>query len=320
MTLATQQPQQMAAGPPAELVAQVMLQGDLNDLDDGQRLDYIAGLCNHLGVSAAGKPFDLLKFQGKMVAYPSKRLAEQLRNRWCITVGVPEVTWDQDMVYVTVTAKMGDRSDTDVGAVPCNGQNAEAKSIALRKAVTQAKRRVTLSLVGLSEFNEHDMEVAHLRQAAADGPERAALELPAAKEEAKAPEEPMANLTDVRTQCAAIGQELQTVLGTSQGKRTYQGVLMSLLNVKSLAQVEALTEGQAVPLVEILQDALSEAKGDTSDSSGAILAEIEELESGLDEGQLLDAWVGTLGADNTNRELTDLSVEELTQYRDALQA
>ena len=142
-------------GPPIETIQQVVLQGDLNQLTPEQKIGYVAGLCDHLGIDQAGKPFDLIKFQGKEVAYPNKGCAEQLRNRWLITIDTPVIHWEDDTVYVTVTGHLGARQDTDIGAVYC--ANKQERGNATKKALTQAKRRVTFSLVGLSMFNEEDV-------------------------------------------------------------------------------------------------------------------------------------------------------------------
>ena len=65
----------------------------------------------------------------------------------------------EDCYVCTARASFPDgRHDESIGAVPIAGLKGEARSNAMMKCETKAKRRVTLSLVGLSTLDESEVE------------------------------------------------------------------------------------------------------------------------------------------------------------------
>jgi hypothetical protein len=65
----------------------------------------------------------------------------------------------EDCYVVTARAAFPDgRHDESIGAVPIAGLKGESRSNAMMKAETKAKRRVTLSLVGLSTLDESEVD------------------------------------------------------------------------------------------------------------------------------------------------------------------
>jgi hypothetical protein len=65
----------------------------------------------------------------------------------------------EDCYVVTARAAFPDgRHDESIGAVPIAGLKGESRAHAMMKAETKAKRRVTLSLVGLSTLDESEVE------------------------------------------------------------------------------------------------------------------------------------------------------------------
>jgi hypothetical protein len=119
-------------------------------------------------------PFIYIKFQGKMVLYPKKEAAEQLRVNRQISITDMRQTIIDDILMVTVSGRDGEgRTDVATGAVslvypslvtewvngqkqtkthPLAGQRITGEDLAnaAMKAETKAKRRLTFSLCGWS--------------------------------------------------------------------------------------------------------------------------------------------------------------------------
>lgn len=158
----------------AAVMEQVLLGGDLSKLTPPQRLFYYQQVCESVGLNPLTRPFLYLSFQGKLVLYATKEAAEQLRiNRQISIIDMRRETIG-DVVLVTVVAQDGTgRRDTASGSLsmvypptitewvngqkrtsahPKAGKPLEGDDLAnaLMKAETKAKRRVTLSMCGLS--------------------------------------------------------------------------------------------------------------------------------------------------------------------------
>lgn len=143
----------------AEVLERVLLTGDLEKLRPEERVAYYQRVCESLGLNPLTQPFDFLKLNGKLVFYAKKGAADQLRRRDGISIQPPTSQVINDTYVVTVTAsdKSG-RIDSDIGAVSIKGLGGEALANAMLKAVTKAKRRVTLSLCGLGMLDESEIE------------------------------------------------------------------------------------------------------------------------------------------------------------------
>lgn len=145
--------------PDAAVVEQVLISGNLAQLTPAQRVTYYRAVCKSLGLNHLTKPFEYMTLNGKLVLYAKKDCAEQLRER----DGVSVTRLDKEEVggvYV-VTAYVRNqkgREDSDVGAVSIEGLKGEAKSNAIMKAITKAKRRATLSICGLGFLDETEID------------------------------------------------------------------------------------------------------------------------------------------------------------------
>ena len=74
-----------------------------------------------------------------------------------ITIAARELV--EDIYIVTARATLPDsRTDESIGAVPIGGLKGESRTNAMMKAETKAKRRVTLSIIGLGMFDESEVE------------------------------------------------------------------------------------------------------------------------------------------------------------------
>lgn len=163
----------------------LIMAGDMSKLNQKEKLDYYHGICKSIGLNPLTKPFDYMKLNGKEVLYATKGAAEQLRNIKGISVISQNIEWTEDLVVVTVEGRDRDgRVDTETGFAyilepeeirtgwdrqanrPIMGKNpkagqplaGEAKGNVLLKAITKAKRRLTLSMAGLGMLDETEVE------------------------------------------------------------------------------------------------------------------------------------------------------------------
>jgi hypothetical protein len=145
--------------PSPDTIAKVLLGGDLAQLTPAQQISYYRAVCESLGLNPLTKPFDYIRLSGRLVLYATRNATDQLRHRYAISVMITSRD-DLDGTYV-VTARAtlpNGRHDESLGAVPIAGLKGDARSNAMMKCETKAKRRVTLSLVGLSTLDESELE------------------------------------------------------------------------------------------------------------------------------------------------------------------
>lgn len=144
------------------LMESVVIGGDLSQLSPGQRVQYYMSTCNSLGLNPLTKPFDYIRLNGKLVLYARKDAADQLRKINNVSLGKPETELINGIVTVSITASTPDgRTDADMGAVNVEGLKGDALANAMMKAITKAKRRVTLSICGLGMLDETEIETIH---------------------------------------------------------------------------------------------------------------------------------------------------------------
>ena len=151
----------------AEIMEKVALDGDLSQLSPSQRVAYYTQLCESLGLNPYTKPFQYLKLQGKLTLYANKDAAEQLTRKWMISLEqVSSESTFKDTLY-RVVYKASDPNGRHVdasGVVPIANLKGEALANALMKAETKARRRATLSLVGLGWLDETEIETIRSRK------------------------------------------------------------------------------------------------------------------------------------------------------------
>lgn len=144
--------------PSPEVMEKVLLTGDLAALDAGQRLNYYDCVCRALNLMPLTKPFEYIVLNGKLTLYARKDCTEQLRRNYDISIEIISRELVDGVFTVVARAQMPNgRQDESVGAVFLP-QSGEAKSNAIMKAETKAKRRVTLSICGLGMFDESEMD------------------------------------------------------------------------------------------------------------------------------------------------------------------
>jgi hypothetical protein len=143
----------------AQALEHILGTGDLSKLSTQQRVEFYAKTCQSLGLNPLTRPFRFMSFQGNTVMYATRDCTDQLRKVNGITLHVVDKQLDGELFIVTVRArdKLG-REDEDMGAVTIAALKGESRANALMKALTKAKRRVTLSICGLGLTDEAELD------------------------------------------------------------------------------------------------------------------------------------------------------------------
>ena len=136
-------------------IENVLINGDLAKLSENDRVFYYNKVCEAVGLNPLTRPFEYIKLNNKLTLYAKRDCADQLRQLHGVSSKVIErgEVDGQYEVHVAAQDKHG-RTDEDIGAVPVGGLRGEARSNAIAKAMTKAKRRVTLSICGLGLLDE----------------------------------------------------------------------------------------------------------------------------------------------------------------------
>lgn len=136
----------------------VIIGGDLSKLSSQERITYYNAVCQSIGLNPLTRPLEYIRLSGKEVLYAKKDCTDQLRSLRRISVQVVSKEMDAGLIVVTARAVAADgRQDEDFGAVPLPS-NGEARANAIMKAITKAKRRVTLSICGLGFLDESELD------------------------------------------------------------------------------------------------------------------------------------------------------------------
>ena len=163
-------PAKNAENPTPATIEDVMMRGDLSGLTDKQRVEYSARVCQSLGMNPLTRPFEYLTLNGKLVLYARRDAADQLRKINGISIKIVDRNMDDGLftVHVQATDKTG-RTDEDYGVVPYRSGAGEIQANSIMKAVTKAKRRVTLSISGLGFMDETEIPSTSTSGAPAPG-------------------------------------------------------------------------------------------------------------------------------------------------------
>lgn len=142
----------------ADALIQVLALGDLSRLSPEQKVEHYRRVCESTGLNPLTRPFEYIVLNGKLTLYARKDATDQLRKVNAVSIAKPDIQFQDDWIVVTVTASTGDgRTDADVGVVNKKDMRGDYGN-ALMKAVTKAKRRVTLSICGLGLLDETEVE------------------------------------------------------------------------------------------------------------------------------------------------------------------
>jgi hypothetical protein len=161
-----------------DVIESIIAKGDLSKLTPEERTQYYVQLCRSLGMNPHTQPFAYITLNGKLTLYAKRDAADQLRKIHGISLQIVSQEQADGLlsIHVKATDKDG-RSDEDLGVVAFpEALKGEARANAILKAVTKAKRRVTLSISGLGFLDE--MEVADVPTARRPPPPAANVMLP----------------------------------------------------------------------------------------------------------------------------------------------
>lgn len=143
----------------AKLIESVVTKGDLSAMSPDEKASYYARMCDALGLTAATQPFALLKLNGKEIMYPTRGATDQLAaihrlNREIVDgPRVIDVAGTKMIYAVCRATHPNGRVETAVATVPLNDP-----LNGLMKAETKAKRRATLSILGLGMMDESELD------------------------------------------------------------------------------------------------------------------------------------------------------------------
>ena len=143
----------------ASVLERVLVSGDLAQLSESQRLEYYRAVCESLNLNPLTRPFEYLKLNGRLTLYATRAAADQLRSLHGISILDAKVERRGDLVVVTVRGRDRDgREDVEIGVVSVDNLRGDALANAEMKAMTKAKRRLTLSLAGLGWLDESEVD------------------------------------------------------------------------------------------------------------------------------------------------------------------
>jgi len=143
----------------AGVLERALVSGDLAGLNESQRLEYYRAVCESLSLNPLTRPFEYLRLNGRLVLYATRAAADQLRAIHGISILDAQIERQDDLITVTVRGRTRDgREDVEVGVVSVAGLRGDALANAQMKALTKAKRRLTLSLAGLGWMDETETE------------------------------------------------------------------------------------------------------------------------------------------------------------------
>jgi hypothetical protein len=144
----------------AALLEKVVVGGDLSKLSAPERLEYYRRVCESLQLNPLTQPFAYVTLRGRgLTLYALKGATDQLRRIHQVSITTVSVQYESDLAIVSVQAcDRGGRTDSDLGVVSVAGLRGEDRANAILKAVTKAKRRVTLSICGLGMLDESEVD------------------------------------------------------------------------------------------------------------------------------------------------------------------
>lgn len=142
----------------AQLAAHAATTGDLANLSPEQRTALYGSVCSSMGLNPLSRPFEYIRLNNKLTLYATRTATDQLRKINGVSITSIDQAIDDGVLIVTVKAQdASGRTDMEIGAVTISGLKGEALANARMKAITKAKRRVTLSISGLGWLDESEV-------------------------------------------------------------------------------------------------------------------------------------------------------------------
>ncbi len=127
--------------------------GDLYILEPHERVRYYRHLCAKLGLDPAFAPIQFVELDGKLRPYVNRAGAEMLRAKHGVSTAILKSEIQGNLFVVLVRATTPDgRSEESVAVADLRDKRGNDLGNACLFAETKAKRRATLSLLGLGYF------------------------------------------------------------------------------------------------------------------------------------------------------------------------
>lgn len=143
----------------SEIVASLVMNGDISKLTQPQKLQYYKGYCDRLGLDPLTQPFKILKLQGKEILYCDRSGGQQLSKLHKVSHEIKSREKMDDLYIVTCRASLPDgRFSESIGAVNIAGLKGDQLANTMMKGETKAKRRATLDLLGLGILDETETQ------------------------------------------------------------------------------------------------------------------------------------------------------------------
>lgn len=219
---------------------QVLIAGDLSRLNEQDKVILYRNICQGLGLNPMTKPFDLIKLNGKEVLYANRNCTDQLRKIHGVNIELTEKRMipEQGIYIVTARATLPNgRSDESTGAVSISGLKGEALCNALLKCETKAKRRVTLSAMGLSLLDETEIESI---PAQAKQPVEIQVEAPAVNGHSMSPED----YAKKQAQVKAFPDEIKKRLGKAGFTTPLKAIALAERAGWDLVSIDEILNGE----------------------------------------------------------------------------
>ena len=143
----------------SRVIESIVLRGDLSGLGPTERARFYTQMCESLGLNPHAQPFAFLRLNGKEVLYATRGATDQLAAMHRLNreiVDGPKVIdlAGTKLVYAVCRATLPDgRFETATATVPL----VDPVNV-LMKCETKAKRRATLSILGLGMLDEAEVE------------------------------------------------------------------------------------------------------------------------------------------------------------------
>jgi hypothetical protein len=141
------------------VIESLVMRGDLSGLGPDERAKFYTAMCEGLGLNPYAQPFAFLRLNGKEVLYATRGATDQLAAMHSVTretIDGPKVIdlVGTKLVFCAVRATLpSGRYETSTATVPL----VDPVNV-LMKCETKAKRRATLSILGLGVLDEQELE------------------------------------------------------------------------------------------------------------------------------------------------------------------
>lgn len=141
------------------VIESIVLRGDLSGLGPTERAKFYTQMCEGLGLNPHSQPFAFLRLNGKEILYATRGATDQLAaihklNREIVDGPKVIDLAGTKLVYAVCRATLPNgRVETSTATVPL----VDPVNV-LMKCETKAKRRATLSILGLGVLDEMELE------------------------------------------------------------------------------------------------------------------------------------------------------------------